>query len=94
MASLPKPVNMIHMLAANEEAVGQLYDAYANEFPEHEEFWFGLSMEEADHSNWILELVHRVNEGSATFFKDRITIDDIQSFANYLKELNWEKSHF
>jgi rubrerythrin len=86
MASSLKSVNIIKMLAANEEAVGRLYEAYANKFPEHEEFWSGLAMEEADHSNWIFELLRKVNEGSARIYEDRFQAEDIQKFQNYLKE--------
>jgi hypothetical protein len=86
MTSPPKSVSIIKMLAANEEAVGRLYEAYAGKFPEHEEFWFGLAMEEADLSNWIFELLRKVNEGSASIYEDRFQAEDMQKFHNYLKE--------
>jgi len=77
---------MMQMLAANEEAVGRIYEAYANKFPEHEQFWFGLAMEEADHSNWIFELLHKVSKGSASIYEDRFHTEDIQRFQDYLEE--------
>jgi hypothetical protein len=86
MTSSPKRVNILQMLAANEEAVGRLYEAYANKFPDHEDFWFGLAMEEADHSNWIFELLHKVNEGSASIYADRSHTENIYSFHSYLTE--------
>ena len=86
MASSPKPIKIIKLLAVNEEAVGQLYEAYASEFPEHEEFWSGLAMEEADHSNWIMELLRKVNEGSVSIYEGRFHIEDVQRLQDYLNE--------
>ncbi len=73
-------------LAATEESVGKLYEAYANKFLEHEEFWFGLAMEEADHSNSIHDLISKVREGSANFLADESLIEDVQKFQDHLKQ--------
>ena len=86
MTSSPKRVNILQMLAANEEAVGKLYETYANKIPEHEEFWFGLAMEEADHANWLLDLITKVNKGSASVYESLFKTEDIQDFHNYLTE--------
>lgn len=86
MTSLPEQVNILQMLAKNEEAVGRLYEVYANKFREHEEFWFGLAMEEADHANRVLELIQKVNKGSASVSEGTFKVEDIQKFSNYLKE--------
>lgn len=68
--SSPEETNILQMMVANEEAVSRLYEVYGSMFPEHEEFWFGLAMEEADHASWILELLHKVSKGSASIYKD------------------------
>ena len=86
MASLEKQVSTMKMLAATEEAVGRLYEAYAKKFQEHEEFWFGLVMEEVDHSNAILDFISKVREGSANFLEDRHLVEDVQKFQEHLKQ--------
>ena len=86
MTSLGKKVTIIQTLAMNEENVGRLYEAYANKFPEHEEFWFGLAIEEVDHSNRVLELLNKVKKGSARIYEDRFHTDDLQRFQDNLKE--------
>jgi hypothetical protein len=86
MTSSEEQISLMQMLATTEEAVGRLYETYANSFTEHEEFWFGLAMEEADHSNSILDLIRKVREGSASFFEDRRLAEAVRSFQNLLKE--------
>jgi len=83
---LEKNLKTMQMLAATEEAVGRLYEIYANRFPEHEEFWFGLTMEEADHSNSILDLISKVRKGSANFFANQSLVENVQKFQDHLKQ--------
>ncbi|MFC1949095.1 hypothetical protein ACFLW0_02865 [Chloroflexota bacterium] len=79
-----KREEMMQMLAASEEAVGRLYDAYAGRFPEHEEFWLGLAMEEADHANTVFDLMRKVKDGSASFFESRLSVEKVQELQGHL----------
>ena len=86
MTQPEKQVGLLQMLAANEVAIGKLYETYGNKFPEHEEFWFGLAMEEADHANWIHDLTLKVNKKSLSVYEGLLKTEDIQTFRNYLSE--------
>ena len=55
------------MLARNEEAIGQLYRAYANKYPQYKDFWFNLATEEIEHANWIRQLNTKISEGSLRY---------------------------
>jgi hypothetical protein len=63
-------LNMMQTLVKVEETTGRLYEAYGRIFPEHEEFWFGLTMEEADHASAILDLINMYRNGKANFYED------------------------
>lgn len=76
----------IQMLTETEEAIGRLYEAYSKALPEHEEFWFGLVMEEADHSNLVHSLLNKVRKGSASFVADTKLADEVKDVREFLKK--------
>lgn len=78
--------NTIQMLTETEEAIGRLYEAYSRTLPEHEEFWFGLVMEEADHSNLVHSLLNKVRKGSASFVADAKMADEVKDIREFLKK--------
>ncbi len=86
MTSEENQENIIQMLTETEEAIGRLYEAYSNTLPEHEEFWFGLVMEEADHSNLIHSLLNKVRKGTAGFVVDTKLADEVKDFLELLKQ--------
>ena len=77
--------NAIGLLAKNEESIGRLYQVYAERFPEYNEFWMSLALEETQHSNWIHELVEKVRDGSAYIIKGRFKEQAIKTFLGYLE---------
>ncbi|UCC16043.1 MAG: hypothetical protein JSU58_06610 [Dehalococcoidales bacterium] len=76
--------NPIQILTETEEDIARLYEAYASEMPEHEEFWFGLVLEEADHSNLVHRLIKEVHTDSVSFTSDPAIIDKLKEFRNFL----------
>jgi len=76
--------NVVELLAKNEESIGHLYQVYAERFPEYDEFWSGLAMEEIEHSNWIHDLMKKVREGSVYIVKGRFKEQAIDTFLGYL----------
>jgi len=49
-------LSLMALLVIHEDLVGQLYDAFAKKFPEHEEFWSTLAEEEVHHANLVCTL--------------------------------------
>ena len=79
MSTLENQIRVMEMLACNEEAVSRLYRVYADTFPEHKNFWAGLSMEELDHARWIRQMQVKIkDDGLAYFDETRISMDSIK----------------
>ncbi|MBN2074802.1 MAG: hypothetical protein JW762_04550 [Dehalococcoidales bacterium] len=76
--------NPIRILTETEEDIGRLYEAYAKKMPEHEEFWFGLVLEEADHSTMVHSLVKKIDTESVSFTSDPEVINNLKEFRDFL----------
>jgi hypothetical protein len=85
MESQQNILKQIQLLEDNEEALSGLYQAYANRFPEYEEFWFGLAMQEVDHSNLIHELIQSVKRGEARLYEHMLDIEYLQIFSDLIE---------
>ena len=85
MAPEETRLTLIEYLSETEEAIARLYEAYSNTQPEHEEFWFGKVIQEADHSSHIHELIHKLKNGSATFTVDAAMTDAIHKLDEFLE---------
>jgi hypothetical protein len=46
-------MEMLELLAANEELISNLYMSYADRFPEFKDFWQGLASDEIKHAKWL-----------------------------------------
>ncbi|MHC4645974.1 MAG: hypothetical protein ACYTBJ_10750 [Planctomycetota bacterium] len=77
----------IEMLAAHELAIGQLYKAYAEKFPDYRDFWLGLSNDEEQHAHWIRQLQSKIEEGSVHFKHDRFQVRAIQHCLKYAQKI-------
>jgi len=73
------------LLAANERAIGSLYEEYARQLPEHEQFWSGLAAEERTHALWLEELAKAPAAGEVPA-RPRFTVESIRSFTAYVHE--------
>ena len=85
MKSQQDILKQIQILEENEEALAGLYQAYANRFPEYEEFWFSLAIQEIDHSNLIHELIQKINRGEALLYEHTLDIAYLQTFRDLIK---------
>ena len=75
-------------LGLAEETVGRLYEVYAEAIPEHESFWRGLALEEADHARSVFELVDRAEDGEIEFQSENVPDGYIDRFTGLLEELS------
>ena len=74
----------VQILSEIEEDIGRLYEAYGKKMPEHEEFWFGLVLEEADHSNLVHNLIKKLHTDSVSFTSDPAVIAKLKEFRDFL----------
>jgi rubrerythrin len=76
---------VIEAMAKNEEAVSQLYQAYADRFPAQKAFWSGLAADEMTHAAWMRGLQAKMREGSLSINRDRFKIQPVRGFTSYLE---------
>jgi hypothetical protein len=74
-------------MAENEELVSELYRRYSEKFAVHKDFRFGLSVEEINHSTWILDLNKKVLEGDVRFDESRFNLYALKNFKDYMNEM-------
>ncbi|MBN2240288.1 MAG: hypothetical protein JW712_10985 [Dehalococcoidales bacterium] len=77
---------LIELVVETEEAIARLYEAYANSQPEHEEFWFGLVMQESEHANLMHNLLKEISEGAVGFIPDLHLTRKIAELREFLEE--------
>ena len=58
---------IMEILINHEEAISKLYEAYAQKFPDHKEFWSTLSWEEKDHAEQIRKLSQIIKKHHTRF---------------------------
>ena len=81
-----KDIEIVEMLAKNEEAVAQLYSAYADRFPEYKDFWSGLAVEEIDHAAELRKLCEIAVKGGLYITEGRFNTTAISTFSSYLEK--------
>jgi len=72
------------LLAQCEEKLGELYQAYAEWFPEEAAFWEKLAKEERAHASWVQALLPRVHGGLITFRENRLGSPAFILFYDYI----------
>ena len=85
MESQQNILEQIQILEKNEEALAGLYQVYANRFPQYEEFWFGLAMQEIDHSNLLHEMIQKVKRREARLYEHTLDIKYLQTFSDLIE---------
>ncbi len=73
----------IEYLARNEEAIARLYQAYADKFPDHQQFWLSLATDENNHAAQIRELLSQTN---VRLKPDRFNIVTIQNQIKHVED--------
>ena len=77
-------MDILELLAKNEESIGDLYRAYADRFPEYEDLWLGLANEEEQHAGWIRRLSDQVSAGTLHVDEKRFKNTAIETYLKYL----------
>ena len=86
MAGQPDEVDIVNLLAEHEHAIGRLYRAYANRFPQYCDFWSKLAEEEDQHANWLRRLLARVEEGLGCVRPDRFDKSAVEASIRHVKQ--------
>ena len=68
----------LECLADHEEILGQLYEIYSIQQPEHAEFWKRFLVEEEIHSSWIKDLIDEVSMGRVEIELQRFPVELIR----------------
>lgn len=78
-------IHELELMARHEEAIGMLYEAYANRFPEYADFWLTLKGEEVGHAMVIRRLFPRVDEGFIRFNDTRFNTKAIETSLKFVR---------
>ena len=78
-------MNIPEQLAANEEQIATLYNAYALQFSEHADFWKRMAKEEKAHAVIIRKCIKEFEEGLVRFNKKRFSEQALKTYSGYLK---------
>ncbi|MGB3342092.1 MAG: hypothetical protein WBB37_11490 [bacterium] len=76
--------DIMEILINHEEAISRLYDAYAQKFPDHKEFWATVSWEEKDHAEKIRRLSQITKKGHARFDSEKFKLSVIKISMDYV----------
>ena len=69
-----------------EDNIAQLYQVYADKFPEFADFWSGLVIEQINHSNTIHGLMNKVRTGLLSCSENRADCQSLESLQNKVKQ--------
>ena len=80
-----RELDLLELLARTLENAARLYEAYSRAFPELEEFWFGLAMEEVDSSNLVHSCIMQIRSGSIHVDTSRIDEAELQNLLDSIQ---------
>ena len=73
------------MLAANEEAISNLYRAYAIRFSNHEDFWNNMAEEEVGHASLMRRCSDEIARGLMCLDEKRFKKEALNTYSDYIK---------
>ena len=82
-----EPEVLLGALKEHELALADLYEVYAETFPECKDLWVELSREEIQHANWLDTLQAGIEDSSEDFVVERFAIAAIEHSIGYVKQL-------
>lgn len=85
-------MEILEMLAKNEEEIGELYKLYAIKLPQYKDLWLELADEEVTHSKWIRDFAKGIDKGSIFLNKKRFPKAAINTYHGYLQKSYKEAS--
>ena len=77
--------DQVEAMARHEEAIAALYKAYADKFPDDQDFWMGLSDEELHHAQWLRKLRDLIMKGMAKLNEGRFKVEPIERSIKYIE---------
>lgn len=77
-------MEILELLAENEEHISRLYQLYAEKLPKFRDFWMKLADEEIMHATWIREFAEGVKDKTLYINEERFPREDLQIYGNYL----------
>jgi len=80
-------VDIIELIAKNEDTLSRLYRLYANQLPEYREFWERLSDDEMRHKEWVLELIETHAQGLLEINTRRANPELYETYLHFLEGL-------
>ena len=81
------PDKILEAMKEHELALAELYEVYADKFPEYKDFWTKFSREEYQHADWINTIQTRVEESTEDFVVERFPIGAVEHSTEYVKKL-------
>ena len=81
------PDKILEAMKEHELAIAELYEVYADKFPEYKDFWTQFSSEEIQHADCINSLQIIVEESTEDFVVERFKIGAIENSTKYVKNL-------
>ena len=75
----------IELMQRIEDSVAQLYETYAQKFPEHANFWMTIALQENMHADWVRGLGAMLSSGTMSFKEDRFSIEQLQQSLDDLR---------
>lgn len=76
---------ILELLVQQETYLAELYQVYAEKFPEYEALWLSLVKEEKTHAKWIKGLLKSAKTGSVHFDEGKIRIHPLNTFMGGIK---------
>lgn len=77
---------MIDLFMTQEYLLSKIYDAFAEKFEEHGDFWRTISKEELDHAGWIKELREAVDNNEAHFEDNKTRTYTLNTMIEYMEK--------
>lgn len=78
-------INTIEMLARHEEAIGTLYETYADKFADYQGFFSHMAREELEHAQWIRRLHAEIEKNALSFKEGRFDIAKLHRSLDYIQ---------
>ena len=80
------PEEILDAMKEHEQAIADLYELYAEKFPEYEDFWNDLSREEIQHAGWLGKLQDHIEDSTEDFVVERFPVGAIERSTEFVKK--------
>lgn len=81
----------LKLMSSYESMISELYQKFADIFPEHYDFWSDLSDDEIEHSSWIITLSEDIDAGflkiKKSAFSDKLKRETVGHLEDLLENL-------